>query len=359
MVTTVRLVARSVAVVGFLVSASAAMAQDVSQIINRLNRLERDLADTQREVFRPSTKPRTGSVTSTPLTPNAAAPASTGEVPLIARHEIRLQQLENQLRGLTGRIEEFSFSINQFGKRLDRLVSDVDYRLQRLEAAQAAGGADSQADAGQATTGQNQTSQTAAAAPNGGRPVSPALGDNDGALLDQQGTRALGQIPASGAATVAAATPTAASKPAPATSQVAAVPPPILPAGTPRERYTYAFGLLRKQDYAAAEAAFEAFLTQHPQDNLAGNAQYWLAETFYVRKQFEQAAMAFAAGYQTYPDNIKAPDNLLKLALSLARIDKQEDACVALKQLGEKFPKAPSNIRRRAAGEGRRLGCAS
>ena len=140
MVASVRLAAQAVAVVGFLVSASAAMAQDVSQIINRLNRLERDLADTQREVFRPSAKPRTGSVTSTPLTPNAAAPASTGEVPLIARHEIRLQQLENQLRGLTGRIEEFSFSINQFGKRLDRLVSDVDYRLQRLEAAQAAGG---------------------------------------------------------------------------------------------------------------------------------------------------------------------------------------------------------------------------
>ena len=88
---------------------------------------------------------------------------------------------------------------------------------------------------------------------------------------------------------------------------------------------------------------------------MAGNAQYWLAETFYVRKQFERAAMAFAAGYQTYPDNIKAPDNLLKLALSLARIDKQEDACVALKQLGEKFPKAPSNIRRRAAGEGAAL----
>ncbi|MEC7513856.1 MAG: tol-pal system protein YbgF [Pseudomonadota bacterium] len=346
MVASVRLAAQAVAVVGFFVSASAALAQDMSQIIDRLNRLERDLADTQREVFRPSAKPRTGSVISTPLTPNAAPPVNTGEVPLIARHEIRLQQLENQLRNLTGRIEEFTFSINQFGKRLDRLVSDVDYRLQRLEAAQVSAGTDTQAAA--ATAGQSQTSQPSAATPNGGRPVPPALGDNDGAVLDQQGTRALGQIPASAAA----------AKPAQTAPQVAAVPPPILPAGTPRQRYDFAFGLLRKQDYAGAEAAFEAFLTEHPQDNLAGNAQYWLAETYYVRKQFEQAAIVFAAGYQNYPDNIKAADNLLKLALSLARIDKQQDACVALKQLGEKFPKAPSNIRRRAAGEGRRLGCA-
>ena len=96
MVASVRLAAQAVAVVGFFVSASAALAQDMSQIIDRLNRLERDLADTQREVFRPSAKPRTGSVISTPLTP-AAAPVNTGEVPLIARHEIRLQQLENQL----------------------------------------------------------------------------------------------------------------------------------------------------------------------------------------------------------------------------------------------------------------------
>ena len=200
MVTTVRLAAHAVAVVGFLISASAALAQDMSQIIDRLNRLERDLADTQREVFRPTAKPRTGSVISTPLTPNAGAPASAGEVPLIARHEIRLQQLENQLRALTGRIEEFSFSINQFGKRLDRLVSDVDYRLQRLEAAQVSSGTGGQAAAGQAIAGSNQTAQSTAATPNGGRPVPPALGDNDGAVLDQQGTRALGQISASGAA---------------------------------------------------------------------------------------------------------------------------------------------------------------
>ena len=83
------------------------------------------------------------------------------------------------------------------------------------------------------------------------------------------------------------------------------------------------------------------FIQAHPDHELSGNAQYWLGETYYVRKNYEDAVVAYLEGYQKYPKNQKAPDNLLKLGMSLANLGKKQEACATFTQLRQKFPKAP------------------
>jgi len=114
---------------------------------------------------------------------------------------------------------------------------------------------------------------------------------------------------------------------------------------------------LRRADYPGAEQALRAFVTQHPKDPLAGNAQYWLGETFYVRKNWKDAAIAFAEGYQKYPKSSKAPDDLLKLAMSLGNMGQKANACTALGRLDHDFPQMPANVRGPATAEKRHLGC--
>ena len=94
-----------------------------------------------------------------------------------------------------------------------------------------------------------------------------------------------------------------------------------------------------------------------PNDDRAGNAQYWLGETFYVRGNYAEAAKVFAQGYQKYPKSTKAPDNLLKLGLALSQTGKKQDACVTLMQLGKQFPSAAAVIKQRADDEMKKLNC--
>ena len=139
-------------------------------------------------------------------------------------------------------------------------------------------------------------------------------------------------------------------------------PPPLVPAGVgsgadSRQLYETAYGYLLQQDYGAAQAAFEEFLQRFPSDRLAGNAQYWLGESHFVRGDYKTAAGAFLKGYQTYGESPKAPDSLLKLAVSLDRLGQKDAACSSFAELNTRFPAAPSNIKNRAQSERRRVGC--
>ena len=131
----------------------------------------------------------------------------------------------------------------------------------------------------------------------------------------------------------------------------------VLPEGTPKERYDYAFSLLRKTNYDEAEIALAEFLESHPDDPLAGNARYWLAESFYVRRQYVQAAEAFVAGYQAAPTGPKAPDMLLKLGMSMSNLDKKQEACASFGKLLKDFPDAPGRILSKVTFESKKIGC--
>ena len=127
--------------------------------------------------------------------------------------------------------------------------------------------------------------------------------------------------------------------------------------GDPKQLYETAYGYLLQQNFKNAQTAFSEFLDLYPNDPLAGNAQYWLGETYYVRRKYRSAANAFLKGYQNYAKSNKAPDNLLKLSMSLDRLGQKDAACSSYLELQEKFPRAPAHVRNKARSEIRRLGC--
>lgn len=144
---------------------------------------------------------------------------------------------------------------------------------------------------------------------------------------------------------------------APAPVATAALLPPNVETGDPKQLYEAAYGYLLQRDYGAAEVAFDEFLKRYANDSLASNAQYWLGETYFVRGQYKAAAGAFLKSYQTYRNGAKAPDSLLKLAMSLDRLGQKDAACTSYGELNVKFPNAPQNVKARAAAERERSGC--
>lgn len=335
------------ALVVFLSVATPAAAQDVQSLQDQLQRLQRELSDLERYVYAGS-----GGV------PSATAPAGN----VAATQEVRLQQLETQISQITGKIEELSFRVDQLGQQLERMNADIDFRLRALEqggipAPTAMSNTDTThtdpANMEMANSGVDPTAPTATTPPTPSS--SGTLGTISQADLDAQIASQPAVDPTATGAGAPAATSTTTGGGATETASV--ITPYELPGETAEAQYEYAFGLLRQAEYEEAELALRTFLDMHPDDLLAGNAQYWLGETYYVRANYQQAAVTFAEGYKKYPNSGKAPDNLLKLAMSLGELGKNQEACVALGQLRKEFPNAPANIQDRAVRERERFGC--
>ena len=126
---------------------------------------------------------------------------------------------------------------------------------------------------------------------------------------------------------------------------------------TDKEAYDAAYNLLIKAKYLEAEKAFTAFLKDYPDSPLVGNANYWLGETYYVRGQYEVAVGIFSDGLTKYEKSTKAPDNLLKLGMTMANLQKKEEACGFFKLMPEQFPKASKTVKQRAEQEAKKLAC--
>lgn len=121
--------------------------------------------------------------------------------------------------------------------------------------------------------------------------------------------------------------------------------------------YQQGYGAFLQRDYGEAETAFTKLVAEHPDDPLAGNAQYWAGESQYVRKQYKKAADTFLTGYRKYSGSEKAPDTLLRLGMSLAALGHKDAACSTFKELDDRFPGAPAHIRDQAKGEAGKAGC--
>lgn len=322
--------ARRVSLASFLALAIAApvQADEIDDLRNELQQLKQQVTFLQNQI------PQGGAV---------AAGGGTSA----AQTEIRFQQYDQRISEVIGQIETVELKLNELVDKFDRMQKDTEFRLTELEN-RAAGmpmgadatmsatpGAAGTATAGAAgTTTMTDPAATAAAAPT---PTQPGV---MGTLTNEQ-MQNLPQAPA-GAAEQAAA---------------AAAGSVVLPGDTPQQQYEYATGLLQRGAYAEAEIALKSFVGQYPKDALAGNAQYWLGETYYVRSDFKNASVAFAEGYQKYPKSQKAPDNLLKLGMSLGQTGRKKDACTAFSQLDKQFPDASQAIKDRAQRAKQRYEC--
>lgn len=255
-----------------------------------------------------------------------------------ADFEVRIQRLERTIEELTGKLEKSAYDVQQLQDRVERMNGDNDFRFQALE--KGAGGAVGGAPVAPAKPGAGTTTRSPIAddAPVIGQPTRPTAP-----------TRPEVAPPtASGSLKLPGDKPAAA--PAPA-----AAPP--APTGDAQTDYDRAYNLLRSEDWEKAEKAFADFIKRNPKSPLAGNAQYWMGQTFYIRKKFNEAAVAFAEGFKSYPTNNKAADNLLALGLSLSELGKSKEACTAYEQLNVRFPGAAPAIKRRAEAERKKLAC--
>jgi tol-pal system protein YbgF len=288
----------------------------------RLDRVERDLNMLQRHVYRGAAVPT--------YAPDGAASVNA---------QLRMDRLEAEMRELTGRVEEYGNSLEQLRRRLEQLNGEADLRL------------------GQ---GAGPMAQGPVAAPM--PPARPGFYGNERGP-PPNGPPLSGPTPMLGTLTPPRKSPEPPpDSPPRATDPVSAgVRPSLsegaLPGGSATEQYNFAFGLMKDAKYPAAEAAFREFVEAHPKDQMAGNAQYWLGETYFARGKYMEAASTFADGYKRYPKSAKAPDALLKLGMSLARAEQKQNACIALAKLGDEFPHAAASIRQRAASEMKKLGC--
>ncbi|HVM79142.1 MAG TPA: tol-pal system protein YbgF [Stellaceae bacterium] len=313
--------------------------RDLQPLLDRLERIERDVNMLQRQVYRGGGAPVTGGGN---VQPGGNA----------LNLEIRVGRIEDQMRGLTGQIEETNHKIDQLARRLEQLQSDLEFRLSQLEQGGGQPGAAPPPQRGAAPQPQ-QAPQTPPSS-RGTAPQPRSSAGDAGSVPSNKEPGVLGTFrPAPGQDQGSAQAPVLVPPPTPAPgSETASLPP-----GSPLDQYNYAFGLLRQARYEDAEQAFRTFIQHNPNDPLAASAQYWLGESYYARKDYSQAASAFAECYEKYPKGTKAPDSLLKLGMSLANLGQKDNACRAFLRLEHDFPQAQSYIKERETAEKRRVGC--
>ncbi len=145
-----------------------------------------------------------------------------------------------------------------------------------------------------------------------------------------------------------------------ASANAANLPSPNLPtaaqtAGSPKELYETAYGYLLQQDYGGAEVTFEEFIRRYPTDRQAPDAQYWYGETLYVQRRYKPAAQAFLKVIDTYPQSAKAPNGILKLAMTLEQLGQKD--CGLFTDLDTRHPNAPADVKTKARALKQRVGC--
>jgi tol-pal system protein YbgF len=216
----------------------------------------------------------------------------------------KLNALQQSISMLTGQIEQLQYSNQQLHQQMEKMQADYEYRLDTLEKGKGGGG--------------------------GAPPPRPSPTPIP---TPQQNLAPPG--------------PTAAAPPPAAGGNAAGAD----------QMYNDAFKLLQDGDYAGAERGFKTFVQRYPQHVLAGNAEYWLGETYYARRDYQSAATAFAEGYKVYKTSPKGPDNLLKLGVTLSAMGRKPDACAIFARFNQDYPKATDLQKRRVDQERQRNGC--
>lgn len=308
--------------------------QEAQRVLQTRNQL------TEAKQLRARIEQLEGQVQTLSVAPIGGAPRTASVAPIAAPQgsataaelQTRYNDMAESLRLLQSQTDRLILQIRTLQTTLERTGADNEFRFQALESGlrRANTGISSTSDKPEVigfvkrsapVTGVAGASAVAAGLPNNEQ--APLVGEGDLSVLDNfgQNTR--------------------------------------LALADPKALYERALKDLQAGNYAGAELDFAQLLAAHPGHNLAGNAQYWLGETHYVRRQFKQAAQAFLSGYTTYAQSKKAPDSLLKLGMTLTAMGEKKTGCDAFAELGAKFPDAPPAVTKRADIERKRAGCGS
>ena len=244
---------------------------------------------------------------------------------VLTRHLLKLSEIEKQFQELTNKFEEINFKLDKLSTRMTKVQADNQVRFQQLE--------------NQAST-INVNKDQQELLPGSSQPQdlgSISYKDTETQLETQQ-TQSIDTTQ-----TIVTETFQAEEK--------------ILPDTTPEKQYEFATSFLKVGDYNTAERAFREFVLSNSEHDLAGNAQYWYAETFRIRQLYTDAASAYLEGYQKYPKSKKAPINLLKLGVSLVQIGEKDQGCLMITGVEKHYPKANQSVLQKAKYEEKKFEC--
>ena len=306
-------------------------------------------------------------------------PARGQQADVTAEQAVRINQLENQIRQLTGTIEQLQFRNQQLEQELGRAAGGVPVAappaIARPIPGVAAAPMSPQVGApiapiaqSSATSGrrsdvfdptQNPNAVGAPRALGGGNQPIPASSPppvfQTDAPVGAQSVRAQGaplDLAAAGTPVIPGNVPATAPR-EPAGPQVAALPP----SAAPKDEYDLGVGYMQRKDYALAETTFRSFLKKNAGDTLAPEAHYYLGESLYQRKRYQDAADSYLVVVRNYDSSQKAPDALLRLGQSLGALGQKEMACASLNEVNRKYPRASASVKSQVAQEQKRGHC--
>ena len=252
---------------------------------------------------------------------------------VLTRHLLKLSEIENQFQELTNKFEEINFKLDKLSNRLSKVQSDNQLRFQDLETSLLNGEI------------VNLTSKKGSESNSEILPGSSQPQDLGSISYKNNSTSDKTQKIQSVETTASIVTETFQAE------------EKILPKVSALKQYEFATSFLKVGDYPTAERAFREFVITNPEHKLAGNAQYWYAETFRIRQLYTDAASAYLEGYQKYPKGEKAPINLLKLGVSMIQIGEKDQGCKMISGVEKQYPNANQSIIQKAKYESQKFEC--
>ena len=244
---------------------------------------------------------------------------------ILTKHLLKLNEIEDQFRKLTNKFEEVNFKLDKLSTRVTKIQSDTQLRFSDLESGTVA------------TTTNNQVTLPGSSKP---QDFGSSPGYQMTNLPKQQTVNSI-----ESAQTVISEEPEKKES--------------LLPDKPAIEQYEFAVGFMKIGDYETAEVALKEFINKNKDHDLAGSAQYWYGETFRIRQLYSDAATAYLDGYQNYPKSKKAPDNLLKLGITMVQLGEKEQGCKMIIGLKKEYPKASKSVLQKAQYEQKKFKCNS
>ena len=245
---------------------------------------------------------------------------------ILTKHLLKLNEIEDQFRELTNKFEEVNFKLDKLSSRVTKIQSDNQLRFSDLENLDP----------------ENKKTKAKKVLPGSSQPAD--FGANPGysvtSLPDKQETSSI-----ESAQTVITEEPEERES--------------LLPDKPPKEQYEFAVSFMKIGDYETAEFALKEFIQKNKEHDLAGNAQYWYGETFRIRQLYSDAATAYLDGYQNYPKSKKAPDNLLKLGITMVQLGEKDQGCKMIIGVKKEYPKASKSVLQKAQYEQKKFKCNS
>ena len=290
-----------------------------------LDLIQKDLKTLEKAVY-------SGSINNTNLNNKKNFDKNSEDV--LTRHLLKLSEIENQFQQLTNRLEEMNFKLDKLSSRMSKVQADNQVRFQDIENKVSTSGGDKKLSS-------RSKKKSEKILPGSSQPQD--LGSIT--YKDTESSQTTQQIQS---------VETTSS----IVTEIFEAEQSILPNQSAEKQYEFATSFLKVGDYTTAERAFREFVKKNPEHKLAGNAQYWYAETFRIRQLYTDAATAYLEGYQKYPKGEKAPINLLKLGVSMVQIGEKEQGCKMIKGVEKQYPKANQSVLQKAKYESKKFECA-